>query len=72
MTGGINIFGGVGLLISPNRPHLEVCGRKLEDDVYWDRDTYDIGGDWTMNGGRYDNHYVSRFYVDKDGIIFKS
>ena len=46
-----------------NRQHLEVCVKKLEDDVYRDRDTYYISGDWTMNGVRYDNHYVIWFYV---------
>ena len=31
--------------------------------MYRDRDTYHIGGDWTMKGVRYDNHNESDFYT---------
>ena len=75
MTGGTNIFGEWTTNIAAeqlNQRHLEVCVKKLEDSVYRDRDTYHIGGDWTMNGGRYDNHYAIWCYVNKDGIIYST
>ena len=51
MTGGTNIFGEWTTNIAAeqlNQRHLEVCVKTLEDSVYRDRDTYHIGGDWTM------------------------
>ena len=47
-----------------NRRHLEICVKKLKDEVYRNRDTCHIGGDWTMNGVRYDNYYVIWCYYD--------
>ena len=50
----------------------ETSVKKMGDGVYCYWDTYKIGGDWTINGVRYDDFYWIFFYVSKDGVIYST
>ena len=48
----------------------EILVKKLDGTYYRYIDTYDVTGDWVINGVQYDDHYRIYFYVDSEGWIY--